>query len=214
MEWVELEPIVKVVPRVQAATYVNKDGKPRIRLTLSEGFLNDIKRAKLVNIQVGSQDGVAKLRMVFGKDGKFSISPLGRGGSRISSIPSVALCPDGAREVEPCEVESVSTAEAIIVLPLAAWQKQLAPAVLPKAVAAEQASRAAQETRRAPDVPITSGKFDAVAYLNHKGIKITRDKDGAYREGSATRTKTDILTTVNRYRRIASLPLLDLADLA
>jgi hypothetical protein len=217
MQWTDLEPITKIVPRAQAAVYVNADGKPRVRLTLSEAFLNDIKHAEAANVQAGSDGTVAKIRLVFCTDGKFKITDLGRGGSRISNIPAVAPVPDGAREVEPCEVESCSTKDAIIILPLAAWAKQLSPSrpvVRTEVVRAEPLKPVTNgESRKHPDIPLSGGNFDAVAYLSNMGVKLSRIA-GGFMEAGQKRSKADILTTVNRYRRAAELPDLLLADIA
>jgi hypothetical protein len=63
------------------------------------------------------------------------------------------------------------------------------------------------------ETPPDDRNFDAVAYLSNKGVKLSRIA-GGFMEAGQKRSKADILTTVNRYRRAAELPDLLLADIA
>jgi hypothetical protein len=213
MQWTDVEPIAKIVPRAQASVYVNADGLPRVRLSFSETFLKELGHPKAANVQVGADGSAAKLRLVFTKDGKFPITEIGKGGGRVDRIPATAPIPDGAREIESCDVEAKSTKEAILVLPTAAWEKQVAPPSR-QVVRAEPPKPVTNgESRKHPDIPLIGGKFDPVAYLSNKGVKLSRVADG-FMEAGQKRSKADILTTVNRYRRAAELPDLLLADIA
>jgi len=211
MQWNDLEPIVKVVPRVQASVYVNKDGKPRLRITLAESFLNDIGHAEHCNIQIGADGDKIKLRMVFAKDGKFGIVNLGRGGARIASVPSQPPCPDGAREMEPCTVVSSSKTEAIVELPIGAWEKQLNRPLPPKSAPAKDAPKVGGKANGGP-ARDPLNLIDPVEYLSKKGMRISK-VGKTYMVDGSTETPFGVLTIVNRYRRASGLPDVTIDDI-
>lgn len=201
MEWENLEPIVKVVPRAQASVYVNKDGKPRIRVFFSETMLAECGHPESANVQFGVRDGKALLRCIWEPTGKFNVGDLGRGGARIQNIPSKAPAPDGAREAEPCEIESKGKAEAILLLPLEAWAKQLdgpKPSnVAPIKVAAN-----------VPKVEVPTPKLDSAAYLKTKGLRCSKMAGNWWMLEGEKVPGIDVLFRVNGFRRAAGLPSL------
>jgi hypothetical protein len=207
MSWVDLEPIVKHVPLAQAYIHVNADGLARVHLFLSEAFLNGAGKPTAANVQLGEFDGLVKMRLVFTNEGRFKIHSLGRGGSRINNIPAKAPVPDGARETEPCVVESYDKESAIITLPLKAWAAQLIPTVtIPPAATKITASPPPAATLTGPE-----GKLNAVEYLRRHGTNLIRVGD-AFKEGNETHSKASVLTMINRCRRAAMLPDIRMVD--
>ena len=203
--WEDVEPIVKTVPWAQAAVYVNKDGKPRIRVFFSEAFLNACGHPAGAKVQFGIDGENALLRFTWDPKGAFKVGDLGRGGARVQNVPSKPPAPDGARESEPCEVTHKDKASAIMKLPLEAWAKQLSPAI----------SGPKPRPPAPPQIPeskvSTPEKIDAVDYLVKKGLRCKKSGDGYLVDGSME-TKSGVLTIINRYRRAASLPDIRMVD--
>lgn len=196
MEWEDVDPIVKVVPRVQAATYVNKDGKVRIRMFFSDTMLKECGEPKKANIQTGVDGDKLMIRLTWIASGKFSVSDLGRGGARILNIPCKAPGPDGARESEPCEVTHKDKASAIVILPLDAWKKQL-----------DTNTPARQPARQvAASVPLASKNIvEAVPYLRAKGVRIAKMSGDWWQIDGAKASRLDVLARINEHRRHADL---------
>jgi hypothetical protein len=194
MEWDELDPIVKTVPWCKAWVTVNNDGLPRLNLSLSEATLNDVGRADKANVQVVVKDGKALVRIVFGPTGKFTVKALELGGARIHNIPPKDPIPDGARDLEPCEVEKKEKGELILILPLDAWQAQLnRPVVLKPAPPPP------------PPPPPKQGPIEAVVYLRAKGVKCSKlAGDWWMLEGNRV-PRMEVLARVNEHRRNADL---------
>lgn len=201
MEWESLDPIVKIVPRVQAAVYVNSDGKPRIRVTMSETMAKECGEPEKADVHFGVSDGVAMLRLSFHGGGKFNVGGLGRGGYRIQSIPAKAPVPDGAREAEACEVQSKDNKAAVIILPLEAWAKQLDG---PKPAILAPLKVAASVPKQEPATP----KLDSAAYLKTKGLKCSKLAGNWWMLEGERVPAMDILFRVNGFRRAAGLPSL------
>lgn len=197
MEWEDLDPIVKTVPWAKAHITVNKDATPRLNLSLSEAMLNDIGHPKKANVQFGVRNGVCMVRLTFGPTGKFNVHDLSKGGARIHGIPVKAPAPDGCREAEPCEIETKTKTEAIIILPIEAWEKQLnqpLPPPPPKPAA----------PRPAPQAP-QARAIDAVAYLRAKGVKISKMAGDWWMMDGNKVPRMEVLARVNEHRRHADL---------
>lgn len=195
MEWEEeVEPIVKPTPRLQASIYVNKDRKVRLRLTFSEGLLNDLKRPTKASIMFGKdENGVALCRLLIKEDGKFPFHDLGRGGSRIHGVPAPATVPQEERDVQRCEIRSVSPTEVIFELPVAEWtRKPTMPAAIPPNTSVSTA-------------PKKPEPVNVVNYLKNKGIDARKTPRG-WVIAEEFHTPTDTLMVVNRHRSAAGLP--------
>lgn len=201
--WADMEPVVRIVPRAKASISILKGGIAKVTLSFSETFYKEIGEPKVCDVQGGTGENAGKVRLVFRKEGKFSINELGKGGARVT-LPLPEGAPNRDRDSEACEVISKSKADAIIALPLKAWTDQVAPkmvgAIIPKA----------NGNGAAPGVTATQ-KFNVVEYLIGKGMKVTRDGDG-YRVGREFESKASIVTIANRYRRAEGLPTLGVAD--
>lgn len=216
-EWEDMEPLVKVVPRVMASVYINKDRKVRLRVTLSETIRNLTKRAERCNVQfAGNMQGEARLRIIFDKDGKFTVKDLGLGGARISHIPAKAPIPEGNFESLPCEVETENEKELIVKLPVEGWKKSVsherqAPGRKPEATQA--LPMPPQLLEALAPVPFKMGKVNLGEYLEAKKHKIVRSKDNItlWVDGER-KTLSDALVIANGYRERAELPKLRLDD--
>lgn len=204
MEWEDLEPIVKTVPWCKASISVNIDGKPRLCLNLSEPAMQDCGHPKKANVQVGNKDGKTMVRMVWAPDGKFDVRNLELGGGRIHAIPVKAPVPDGARDLEPCELVSKDKKEAIFVLPLDAWQAQLNQPVVRST--AKLAETPAKPAAVAPPRPAQS--IDAATYLRAKGIQISKMAGDWWMLQGHKVPRMEVLARVNEFRKDALLPAL------
>lgn len=202
--WEDVEPVVKVVPWAQASVYVNKDGKPRIRVFFSEAFLNACGHPKSAKVQFGIDGDKALLRLTWCDGGPFKVGDLGRGGARIQNVPSKAPAPDGARDSEACEVTHKDKASAIMALPLEAWAAQLAQPAIARAKPVAPAAPPQSKT-------VLTEKIDAVDYLVKKGLRCKKSGDGYLVDGSME-SKAGVLTIINRYRRAATLPDIRMTD--
>lgn len=215
--WTTLKPIVKQVPRFQASIYINKDEKVRCRVTIAEVILNEIGDYRKATVQVGLIDGVAKMRLVFAKEGDFDVHDLGLGGARISSIEAdKTIMPDGARETEPMEVESRTNGdddlEYILILPIAAWNKQLSGGPKPATVASVHAQIPPKVNAVAKQSSY-GAKIDAVEYLRKKGVKCAKLAGDWWQVNGAREDRAQVLKRVNLYRTDSDLKQLGLEEI-
>lgn len=201
--WEDVEPIVKFVPFAKAWIKVNADGKVRVNISLSEAMLNDCGRPLKANIQVGVKDGHPMVRMVWAPDGKFTVKAMELGGARISNIPRIDPVPDGAREAEACDVIKKDKTEAIFVLPVAEWQKQVAQK--PPTVASTKAP--------VPPISKSASKLVAADYLKSKGVRCSRLAGDWWMIDGVRVPRIDALARVNEFRRNAGLASLGLDDI-
>lgn len=210
MEWDDLDPVVKTVPWAKATISVNADGRPRMSLTFSEPFLKDCGHPKKANVQTGVKDGKAMVRLVWAPDGKFDVREMEKGGGRIHSITVKDPIPDGARDLEPCELVSKSKEEAIFILPLEAWEKQLnQPAPRPAPSKAPEPPKAvAQHVQKA-----TTSKINAAEYLKAKGVRCAKLAGDWWMLDNEKVPRLDVLARVNELRRKADLPALGIDNI-
>lgn len=208
MEWDDLEPVVKTVPWAKASITVNADGKPRMQLTFSEPFLQDCGHPKKANVQTGVKDGKALVRLVWAPDGKFEIKEMEKGGGRIHAIPVKEPIPDGARDLEPCELVSKGKDEAIFVLPLEAWEKQLNQPAPQPVRKAEPPKSIAQDVPKAH-----ASKINAAEYLKAKGVRCAKLAGDWWMLDNEKVPRLDVLARVNELRRRADLPALGIDNI-
>ena len=218
MEWEDLTPIVKTVPWAKAWVTVNKDGKPRLNITLSEPTMKDCGNPTKATVQVATKDGKTMIRLVFGKTGKFDIKPMELGGGRIHAIECKPPVPDGAREPEACEVEVKTAEHAIFILPLDAWEKQLnkplplkprdppvAPSATVKVGESKLGGNGAAHT--------STRKVNAVQYLTNRRIKCQRLAGDFWMLNGVRVTSAAVLIEVNKHRKAAELEPLTLEQI-
>jgi len=200
MSWTELNPIVRTAPRVRASVQVTKQGA-KLTLTLSDTFLKEVGEPGKCDVQAGSGENAGKLRISFNKAGKFTIIELKHCGRL--TVPAFDGIPESEREPEACKVEASSKADAIISLPIAAWEKQSGYQQPAKPV--ERKPDAPQPSQNGHDANGSKKKLDICAYLQGKGHKAAKRSDGAYSiDGNAT-SKARAVLIINEYRARAQL---------
>lgn len=203
MSWTELQPIVRTSPRVKAWIRIVSAGA-QLGLTLSETYHKELGKPKTCDVSAGAGDNAGKLRIVFGKTGRFPITEM-KHMARII-LPPFAGLPDGARESEPCTIEaqaSTQVAAVIVTLPIAAWERQVAK---PAAVATPTKPAAAPSTNG------HAGKVDLEAYLKKKGKKVTRLSSSQFVIDGERQTIGQALIMANDYRKRESLRPLTLEE--
>lgn len=190
MSWTELEPIIRTVPRAKASIQVTKAGT-KLTISFSETFYGEVGKPVRADVLGGAGENAGKVLLRFGAKGKFTITELGKGGARLAASIFAGI-PTTAREGDACIVETHSKSEAVIALPLAAWQAQTLVPEVPSSHAAA--------AKPAPSPAPSNGTFDVEVYLKKKGHKITRLSSALFVVDGVREPIARILTAVNGYR--------------
>jgi hypothetical protein len=203
IQWEDVDPIVKTIPKLQAGIYANSDGKWRLRLSFSTLFMHDLKEPNRANVQIGWDGEPPMVRIVLEKSGKFNIPMLGKGSARIQNIPCPAKLNPRHRDIEECEILSADPTAVVAKLPIEAWKAQVATkpeSSIPK----RQADPAPQEETRKPG---TNGaiRIDANQYLKNRGHKCAAIAGGYYMVDGQRCSKMEVLAIINRYRSKADV---------
>lgn len=213
MSWTPLDPIVRTVPNAKASITVTSLG-PKLTISFSEPFFREVGAPLKCDVQGGAGENAGKVRLAFSKTGKFTIVEFGKGGARVAA-PVFSGIPDGAREAEPCRIDAHDKTQAIIALPLAAWQAQLnrpAPvAAVPPKQTAPAAANGSSAQHSGPASKLIK-RLNIKNYLEGRGHSVARRNDGQFVIDGQVVSRAKAVAIANEHRSKASLPMLGLEE--